>query len=280
MLKPSVLLGLICFLWRTLPAQPISSIDTVTLYSDHLRLKALLFKPKGPGPFPAVLFSHGSHSFRDSLQDVPKEMAELGAVFTKRKWIFLGVCRRGVGLSKGQGVSGGDLMIQSFNEKGQEGRNKTQMEIMEGGEYDDLISGLNFLLNAKDVDKQRIALVGHSFGASLGLILASKNKNLKATVLFSPGGYTWDLSDLLRNRLIRAAREISIPFMVIHAENDYSTHPGIALDSLTFALHKTHLLKIYPPFGHSASDGHALICKGVDIWENDTFDFLDKYVLR
>jgi len=33
--------------------------QTVVVPSGNLRLKALLWKPNGPGPFPAVLFCHG-----------------------------------------------------------------------------------------------------------------------------------------------------------------------------------------------------------------------------
>src|SRR5205814_7457754 len=34
--------------------------QTVVVPSGNLRLKAFLWKPNGPGPFPAVLFCHGS----------------------------------------------------------------------------------------------------------------------------------------------------------------------------------------------------------------------------
>jgi poly(3-hydroxybutyrate) depolymerase len=39
---------------RSVPPQ------TVEIASGNLRLKAFLWKPPGPGPFPAVLFNHGS----------------------------------------------------------------------------------------------------------------------------------------------------------------------------------------------------------------------------
>ncbi|MFI5154443.1 MAG: alpha/beta hydrolase family protein [Chitinophagales bacterium] len=280
MIRTGICLLFACFMFRFSEAQRISPADTLIIHSGNLELKALLFKPPGHGPYPAILFAHGSHSIKDSLQDVTREIAALGSIFARRGWIFLGLCRRGVGLSSGQGISGGDIMNRAFNENGQDARNRTQLDIMEGAEYDDLLSGLSFLLQLQDADHHRIALVGHSFGASLGLIFASKNNNLKAAVLFSPGGYSWDLSSPLRNRLIKAGQEISIPSMVIHAENDYSTRPGFVLDSLMNALNKTHLLKIYPQFGDSASEGHALIYNGVEIWETDLFNFLDKYVLH
>jgi len=42
--------------------EPLQSgaAQTVEIPSGNLRLKAMLWTPKGAGPFPAVLFSHGS----------------------------------------------------------------------------------------------------------------------------------------------------------------------------------------------------------------------------
>jgi len=36
--------------------------ETVVIPSGALRLKAFLWRPKGTGPFPVVLFNHGSGS--------------------------------------------------------------------------------------------------------------------------------------------------------------------------------------------------------------------------
>src|SRR5213078_669145 len=38
----------------------VVAAQTVVVPSGNLRLKAFLWKPNGPGPFPAVLFCHGS----------------------------------------------------------------------------------------------------------------------------------------------------------------------------------------------------------------------------
>ena len=41
--------------------QPASvAPETVVVTSGTLRLKAFLWRPNGPGPFPVVLFNHGS----------------------------------------------------------------------------------------------------------------------------------------------------------------------------------------------------------------------------
>jgi hypothetical protein len=67
--------------------------------------------------------------------------------------------------------------------------------------------------------------------------------------------------------------------MIIHAQNDYSLNPGYALDSEMSILRKSHLLRIYPEFGSSASDGHGIIFQDIEIWEADVLEFLHKALL-
>jgi hypothetical protein len=74
--------------------------------------------------------------------------------------------------------------------------------------------------------------------------------------------------------MIAAAKKISVPAMIIHAQNDYSLNPGLGLASVMTKLHKPHLLKIYPKFGGTNSEAHNLIYLGTEIWERDVFKFL------
>jgi hypothetical protein len=40
---------------------------------------------------------------------------------------------------------------------------------------------------------------------------------------------------------------------------------------------KTNKLKIYPPYGDSARDGHSFGYFGADVWAEDVFGFLNQY---
>ena len=71
-----------------------------------------------------------------------------------------------------------------------------------------------------------------------------------------------------------------MPVFFIHAANDYSLAPGKALDARLQQLGKPRLLKIYPPIGKTADDGHAFLFLGVSICEPDVFAFLDEYIHR
>jgi hypothetical protein len=72
--------------------------------------------------------------------------------------------------------------------------------------------------------------------------------------------------------------QIRAPMFFIHAANDYSVNPGKALDARLAQLGKTHRLKIYPPIGRTADDGHNFPLLGVSIWEPDVFAFLDAHM--
>jgi dienelactone hydrolase len=261
---------------RELQAQDLFQPDTVTIQSGKLALKALLWHPAGSGRVPAVIFCHGGYETNDTTYDLLENISSIGSVFAKHGYIFLGLSRRGIGLSKGQGKNGADLMAEAFKEKGQEGRNRVQLQQLETDQLNDMIAGLNFLRKRKDVDTKRIGVTGHSFGGSLALLVAEHEPGLKAVIVFSGAGYSWDRSPQLRARLISAVKKIDAPIMIIHAQNDYSLNPGYILDSIRNQQHKPHLLKIYPKIGNTERDGHNFIFRSIETWEADVFTFLSK----
>ncbi|HEY6975708.1 MAG TPA: alpha/beta fold hydrolase [Chitinophagaceae bacterium] len=273
----AIIISALLFTDRRLNAQGYAP-DTVVVQSGNLRLKGLLWKPDGTGSFPAIIFCHGSLGGIDTIHDPLREASLLGNVFANRGYIFFALFRRGAGLSKNEGVNSTDLMDNAFKEKGQEERNKVQLQQLETDQLKDMISGMKFLKSQRNTDTNHVAIIGHSFGGSLALLLAEHERNVKAVVVFSPAGYSWNLSPPLRERLLTAIKNIAMPVMIIHAQNDYSVNPGFTLDSMMNQLHKTHVLKIYPKFGNSASEGHGLIFQGTKIWEADVFKFLDEYM--
>ena len=140
--------------------------------------------------------------------------------------------------------------------------------------------GLAFLRALPRVDARDVAVIGHSFGGSLTLLMAEREPDLRAAVIFSGAGYSWDRSPELRARLLTAVEHIGMPVFFIYAANDYSVASGKALDAKLQQLGKPHLLKIYAPIGQTPDDGHAFPFLGVKIWEPDVFAFLDMYTRR
>jgi dienelactone hydrolase len=257
--------------------------QTVEVRSGTLTLRALLWRPPGKGPFPAIFLNHGSGRSREEIERLgPYEQQAniLGPVFARHGYVFLYLFRRGVGLSASQGISAVELMNSEFAAHGQDARNTLQLRLLENEEMSDALSGLAFLRALPEVDARDVATIGHSFGGSLTLLLAEREPNLRAVVIFSGAGYSWDRSAPLRARLLDAVAHVTAPIFFIHAANDFSLSAGKALDARLEQLGKPHRLKLYPPVGHTPEDGHSFLYLGMNTWEPDVFAFLDERMRR
>jgi dienelactone hydrolase len=253
--------------------------EMVLIHSGSATLHAMLWRPQGRGPFPGILLNHGSGRTRKDLERLgPYEhnAEKLGPVFARHGYVFLYLFRRGVGLSADQGANAVDLMNSESAAHGQEARNALQLQLLENREMDDALSALKFLRALPYVDPKDVAAVGHSFGGSLTVLLAERDPSLRAVVVFSGSGYSFDRSPELRTRLLAAVDHITVPIFFIHAENDYSLSSGKVLDARREQIGKPHRLKIYPPIGHTVDEGHDFLHLGVSIWEPEVFAFLDE----
>jgi carboxymethylenebutenolidase len=273
-----VLSGLFSIATSNQSSQAIAP-QTVEIASGTLRLKALLWKPAGPGPFPAVVFNHGrsygpqQHTHKLTITEAAQL---LGSVFVKHGYVFLYLFRRGEGLSADQGQFMGDILQREEAIKGEEARKHLQIVLMTTDHLDDARAGLSFVKNLPEVDARRVAIAGHSFGGQLTLLEAERDPAIRAAVTFGAGAASWDGSAELRVRLLTAVGKITVPVLLIHAANDYSVAPGKFMADELARLSKPHELKIYPPVGQTASDGHNFLYTDVGLWEDDVFTFLDQ----
>jgi hypothetical protein len=122
--------------------------ETVVVRSGSATLHAMLWRPQGRGPFPAILLNHGSGRTREDLERLgpyERNAEKLGPVFARHGYAFLYLFRRGVGLSTEQGANAVDLMNRESAAHGQEARNALQLQLLQNREMDDALSGLKFL---------------------------------------------------------------------------------------------------------------------------------------
>jgi carboxymethylenebutenolidase len=261
------------------PATP----QTVEIPCGNLRLTAFLWKPAGPGPFPAVLFNHGSGGVNAAItagMPITEAAERLAPLFLKHGYAFLYLFRRGQGLSADQAPFMQDLLQREEAAKGKEARQHLQFILVTTEQLDDVTAALSYLKTVPGVDAKRIAVAGHSFGGQLTLLTAESDTSVRAEVTFGAAANSWERSPELRERLLAAVRKTNAPIMLIHAENDYSTAAGKALGAELDRLHRPHLLKIYPPVGQTSDDGHNYLYLAILEWEPDVFKFLDEYVKR
>jgi carboxymethylenebutenolidase len=255
--------------------------EIVGFASGNLHLKGYLLKPSGAGPFPAVIFNHGSGG-PDAMQTSGMPMREaaetLASVFLKHGYAFFYPCRRGHALSAEQGEFIQDALKKEEAASGVGARQKLQFALLTGPHMDDTVAALSFLKAVPGIDSHRIAVVGHSFGGQLALMDAGRENGLRAVVTFGAAANSWTKSPDVRRILLEAVNNAKAPIMLIHSANDYDTKPGRDLAAELERLQKPHILKIYPAVGKTADDGHNLVYNSVAVWETDVFKFLDEYV--
>jgi cephalosporin-C deacetylase-like acetyl esterase len=143
--------------------------DGVTVYDIAYasprggKVTAYLVVPAGSSPFAGVLFLHPGQWDRSAFLDEAIQCAQLGAV----------------GLS----VDGPGQRLSRFSlphpRTADEHHARWTQAIV------DLQRGLDLLTSRPDVDPDRIAYVGHSYGATLGGVLAGIEKRVKAYVLMA-----------------------------------------------------------------------------------------------
>jgi len=257
--------------------------ETIVVPSGNLRLKAFLWKPAGPGPFPAVLFCHGSGGpDADHTAGLPitKAAEKLAPLFLKHGYAFVYLFRRGQGLSADQGAFIQDLLQREETAKGKEARQHLQFVLVTTDHLDDVMAGLKFLKTALAIDPERLAIVGHSFGGQVALLATEHDNTIRAAITFSAAAGSWERSPELRQHLLTAVDRSTAPIMLIQAANDYSTAPSYALADEMERLHKPHLLKIYPPVGQTSEEGHNILYVAMSQWEDDVFRYLDEHVKR
>lgn len=277
---PARFLGVVAVLISvTALGQPSIGPRTVEIPSGALHLKGYLWVPPGPGRFPAVLFNHGrsdsaQYHWRQGNLTLVGAARIIGPVFARHGYALLFPFRRGEGPSADQGNFIGDLLGREESSKGIEARKRLQSILLETDQLQDGLASLAFLKRLPQVDPQRIAVVGHSFGGQLTLLEAARDHTVRVAVAFGPAAASWSGSADMRARLLEAADGITVPVLLIHSANDYSLAPGQAIASELASLSKPHALRIYPAVGKSSSEGHNFMYVNTSIWETDLFRFI------
>ena len=256
------------------PTAVFSEAEVVSFPSGQLTLKGALYKPEGTGPFPAVVYNHGSAPGMLSKQ----AFEALGPEFTARGWVFLGPYRRGQGLSASAGPYIGDQIAAAEKKGGATAGVEAMVHLLETDHLDDQLAGLAWLRAQSFVKPDQIAVAGNSFGG-IEAVLGAERGSYCAAVDSAGAAQSWADAPRVRALMIRAVRNARAPIFFFQAENDYDLSPTRVLSAAMKDAGKDFELKIYPPFGNSSQDGHTFGYFGGSVWAGDVFRFLNQHCL-
>jgi dienelactone hydrolase len=264
----SFLIAILIVLPTRLPeaaaAQPQANPNEVTFSSGKLVLHGFIYKPDGKGPFPALLWNHGS-------ERRPGWLPELAPIFLSKGYILFIPHRRGHGRSPGEYVM--DQLARAGQSGGLHARDRKLVELMEE-HLEDQVAALTYLKSLPEVDPQRIAVAGCSFGGIQTILMAEQGLGLRASIDFAGAAQTWKDAPALQDRLIKAVRHAQMPVLFIQAENDYDLAPSRTLAAEMEKANKPHASQICPHFGKTAQDAHEFCVHGGEIWADKVFSYL------
>ena len=249
----------------------LRAADTVSFQSGNLTLYGVLYKPEGAGPFPAVLYNHGSAA--GMLNNEAFEA--LGPVFANRGWVFFAPYRRGQGLSASAGPYIGDEIEAARKNGGMRAAAATMVRLLETDQLNDQLAALAWLQKREFVQAHRIAVAGNSFGG-VEAVLGVERGSYCAAIDASGGAESWALAPELQASMTRAVRNAHVPIFFFQPENDYDLAPSRVLSAAMKSSGKTFEMKIYPAFGKSNQEGHSFSYLGSSVWADDVFRFLEQ----
>ena len=256
---------------QTSPTQPSPTeppAQEITFPSGSLTLHGFLFKPAGNGPFPAILWNHGS-------ERLPGRLQPLADFFVGKGYVFFIPHRRGQGRSSDAGPYVMDILRTEGQQRGPSARSAKLVEMM-GVHFQDQLAALAYLRSLAFVDTKRIAVMGCSFGGIQTLLAAENAPDIRAAVDFAGGAESWEGSPDLRARMTKAARDAKVPVFFIQAEGDYDLTPSRALSKEMEKGGRPFQIHIYPSVGHSQQENHSLCVHNVDVWGTDALAFVEK----
>ena len=254
--------------------------------SGPLRIQAYLYRPPGDGPFPLVIYNHGS---RANSEREPRPFSYVGRILLRSGYAVLVPERRGYGRSDGPTFSEETLQDTGPSPSGSrrgapDAADSPHFVGRLQAESDDVLAALDFLTTLPFVDRSRLGIMGWSFGGIVTMFTVSRSGAFRAAVNQAGGALVWDRSAALRNALLGAASQVRPPVLLMVAQNDRTTASVTTLASTLRAHNPATELIIYPPFTPSRNPGniapgHLIFSEeGSTIWENDVRTFFAKHL--
>jgi len=241
----------------------------VTFKSGALTLAGYLYQPPGPGPFPAVLWNHGSEPDPGG----GPQFDSVAAVFVPAGFAVFAPMRRGHSDSQGEYIR--ESIQQESSLHGQAAGLRLGVHLLETSQVDDQLAGLAFLKRQPFVDTTRLVVAGCSFGGIQTIFGAARHVGYRAAVPISPAALSWNNSPDLQTRLKDAVSKIDIPVFVIQPAKDASLEPARVLGPILTRGNAANRVKVFPAIGPEGQQAHCFGgAQGMHIWGPEAVAFV------
>lgn len=243
--------------------------ETISYPSGKLKIEAYVFKPEGSGPFPVVVYNHGSRAGHEREE---RPFAYVGEMLAASGYVVVVPERRGYGKSDGP----------TFEEVVGEDRGPRFVTRVQQ-ETDDVLAAVEFTKTLPYVDPARMGVMGWSFGGIVSVFAASRSTAFRAVVDQAGAALTWDYSPAMQGALKESAGKMQIPLLAMVAENDRTTESVKAVVREAQKHGAAAKLIVYPAFkprdAGGVAPGHMIFGKeGARLWEADVKEFLARYL--
>ena len=243
-----------------------------TFKSHDLTLVGFSYHPDGPGPFPTVIWNHGS----EKNPAGGPQFDSVAKVFVPAGYAVFATVRRG------HTGSEGPYFPDTLNVARARGDGSAQVLLVrlhETEQLDDQLAGVAYAKTLPFVNARKLVVAGCSFGGIQTLLAAERASTVgfKAAFAISPAAQSWTLAPLLQERLKKAVRQIDIPVLLIMPPRDASLEPARVLGAEAARIGKKQFrTKVYPPTMPDSQQVHCFGgAKGFHNWAKEAVDFFN-----
>ena len=248
----------------------------IPVADGHYSLALTIFRPRGDGPFGAIVLNHGvGEGARDRFLESPTLFIQAASAFVSRGYAVVMPLRRGFGETGGEFAEDAGECGSPHYGRGERAAAR------------DVLAAYEFTRKLPYVDPERMILAGQSAGGVASLYAAAQQpKGLVAVLAFAAGrGGNPALhpgipcaAEALAALFQDLGTSVRVPVLMYYAENDLYFGPAASrswFQRLQGAGVEAEYV-LQPPFG---SNGHFVFAdgKGVELWLPTVERFLERH---
>jgi dienelactone hydrolase len=229
-------------------------------------LEGFLFIPSGvSAPAPAIVYNHGSEA-------LPGPKCSIAEYFVPRGYVVFVPHRRGQGRSTG-------VYIGSYTAGSQISYLEDQVaDVTAAWTY---LQGLTNPQGATWVDPKKMAIMGHSYGGIMTVLVNATSLGQAAAIDLCGDSESWGNPDI-ESAILAAIDAAQSPVFFAQPQNDVHTDPTIVFSNRAGTDEQMFQAAIYPPVPNAASaqDAHSRFVgdpSEVAQWGPAAVDFLHRY---